>query len=80
MSRTISFNLRAELSGALSTLATCMKITRVDGTVFGFTTYDKPLVVDGVTYEPGASFNPSDIASSNNMEVDNLSVACMHLY
>ena len=74
MTKSISFNLKAEMTGALSTLATCMRVERTDGQVFGFTTYDKVLSIDGVDYEPAASFNPSDVKSGNNMEVDNLTV------
>ena len=74
MSKAISIQLVAEMTGKVMKLATCMKITRTDNTVYGFTTYDKELVIDGVYYEPAASFNPSDIASSNTMDVDNLNV------
>ncbi len=74
MTKAISFNLKAEMAGALSRLATCMKITRTDGQVFGFTTFNKPLTVDGVTYEPASSFSPTNVASGNSMDVDNLSV------
>ncbi len=74
MTKSISFALKAEMPGALSRLATCMKITRTDGTVYGFTSYDKPLLIDGITYEPAASFTPTDIESGSNMDVDNLNV------
>lgn len=74
MTKSISFNLKAEMSGALSTLATCMRVERSDGRVYGFTTYDKILTIDGLDYEPAASFTPSDVKSNNNMEVDNLTV------
>lgn len=74
MTKAISTNLKAEMTGALSRLATCMKLTRTDGNVYGFTTHDVPLVIDGVRYEPAASFNPSDIASANNLDTDNLTV------
>ena len=74
MTKSISFNLKAEMTGTLSTLATCMRIERTDGRVYGFTTHDKILSIDGLDYEPAASFNPSDIKSGNNMEVDNLTV------
>lgn len=74
MTKSISVNLKAEMTGALSKLATCMKITRTDGTVYGFTAHDKPLTIDGVTYEPAASFTPSDIESGSNLDADNLNV------
>lgn len=74
MTKSISVNLKAEMAGALSKLATCMKITRTDGTVYGFTGFDKPLTIDGVTYEPAASFTPTDIESGSNLDADNLNV------
>lgn len=74
MTKAISFNLKAEMAGALSKLATCMRVERTDGNVYGFTTYDKKLTIDGLDYEPAATFNPTDVASANNMDVDNLSV------
>lgn len=74
MTKSISTNLKAELTGALSKIATCMWLQRQDGNVYGFTTHDQTLTIDGVDYEPAASFNPTDIASANNLDTDNLSV------
>lgn len=53
-----------------TTLASCIRITRRDATVIGYTSLDRPLVVDGVSYEPGCLL--SSIASSAGMNVDNL--------
>ena len=74
MSKTISIALKAEMSGALSRLATCMKITRTDGNVYCFTTHDAPLLIDGLRYAPAASFNPTDIASASNLDTDNVTI------
>ena len=74
MTKSISFNLKAELTGALSKIATCMWLQRQDGNVYGFTTHDQTLTIDGVDYEPAASFNPTDIVSANNLDTDNLTV------
>ena len=62
------------MAGQLAKLATCMLLTRADGNTYGFTTYDQPLTIGGIVYEPAASFNPTDIASANNMDIDNLTV------
>lgn len=72
--KSISINLKAEMTGELMHLATCMRLARTDGQVYGFTTHDKPLVIGGTTYEPAASFNPTDIASASNMDTDNMSI------
>lgn len=74
MTKIVSTNLRAEMTGALQKLATCMLITRSDGAVYGFTTHDKPLTVSGVVYEAAASFSATDVASNSNLDVDNLTV------
>lgn len=74
MTKSISVNLKAEMTGALSKLATCMRLERSDGNVYGFTTHDVPLTIDGVLYEPAASFNPSNIVSANNLDTDNLTI------
>lgn len=74
MTKSISVNLKAEMTGALSKLATCMRLERTDGNVYGFTTHDAPLTIDGVLYESAASFKPSDIASANNLDTDNLTI------
>lgn len=74
MTKSISVNLKAEMTGALSKLATCMRLERLDGNVYGFTTHDVPLTINGVRYEPAASFNPSNIVSANNLDTDNLTI------
>lgn len=74
MTANVSLELKAEMTGALQRLATCMLIERTDGNVYGFTTHDEPITYGGFTYEPAASFNPTDIAGNNNLDVDNLTV------
>ena len=46
--KTVSAGLEAHLALEATTLATCWKVTRTDGTVYGFTSHDKDLVVSGV--------------------------------
>ncbi|WP_439580802.1 baseplate hub domain-containing protein, partial [Elioraea sp.] len=48
--KSVSSALAAHLAGALTTLATCWRVARRDGTLFGFTDHDRDLVVDGLTY------------------------------
>ena len=38
---------------------------------YGFTTHDRPLTIDGVLYEPAASFVSKDIAANLNLDTDN---------
>jgi len=72
--KSYSVQLSSALQKSLTKLATCMLITRTDNASFGFTTYDKLLSIGGVDYLPAASFNPTDIASTNNLDTDNLTV------
>lgn len=72
--KTIPILLQTELDRSSARLARCMRIQRVDGNVYGFTTNRKTLYIDGEAYFPAASFNGSDIASGSNLDVDDLQV------
>lgn len=58
MALNIDEDFRLQLERPYKTLAWCWKITRSDSTVLRFTSYDRPLTIDGV-YEPGTGFEPS---------------------
>lgn len=53
-----------------TTLCTCIKLTNSRGVTLGFTSLDRSIVVDSLTYEPG--FDPSALVSSVGLAVDNL--------
>ena len=72
--KTISADLLWELSRSAPRIATCMLITRTDSQSFGFTTNTKTLTIGGITYWPGSSFKPTDVASANNLDTDNVTV------
>ena len=72
--KTLSAAFLEHIEGARTSLVTCLLMVRVDGLVFGFHTYDEPLTYNGVVYEPAASFDPTDIAVANQMDVDNLTI------
>lgn len=67
--------LAAHLAGGATTLAWCWKLTRADGTVFGFTDHDRDLAFGGTIYEAAGGFTASALESSNGLHVDNLDVA-----
>jgi hypothetical protein len=50
--RTLDIGLAAHLASGATTLATCWKITRMDGVVLGFTDHDQPLAFAGTDYLP----------------------------
>src|SRR5690625_665860 len=51
----------------VTTLATCWRIARRDGGVLGFTTHDRPLEHEGLTYRPAVSFQPTEVSSSSDL-------------
>lgn len=75
--KTLTAGLAAHLAGETTTLATCWKLTRRDGTTLGFTSHDRDLTFESVTYKAASGFTPSMIASSGNLAVDNLDVEGM---
>ena len=75
MPRSISTALQAHLQGDLTTLATCVKLIRRDGTIFGFTSADQDLSIDGLTYKAVNGLGSSAIQSNTGTGVDNLEVA-----
>lgn len=74
MSKNISSALKAHLQSGVTTIATCWKLTRQDGVVMGFTSHDKPITYNGVTYEQASGFTPSAIDESVGLKVDNLEI------
>ncbi len=72
--KTISAGLAAHIAGEVMTLATCLKLKRRDGTIFGFTDHDAAIVFDSITYQPTSGFTPSAVASSASLAVDNVEV------
>ena len=72
--KSISDELKTHLAQEVTTLATCWKVTRRDGTVMGFTDYDAELIVDTVTYQATTGFTPTAVESSAALNVDNLDI------
>lgn len=72
--KTIPILVQAELERSTARLAICMRIVRRDASIFCFTTNTKTLIIDGESYIPAASFNPSDVVSGSNLDTDDLQV------
>jgi uncharacterized phage protein (TIGR02218 family) len=72
--RTISAGLEAHIAGEVTTLATLWKVTRVDGTVYGFTDHDQDLTLSGVTYQSETGYTKSAVRASLGLAVDNMEV------
>jgi len=66
--------MQANLEGRATTHCRLWRVERLDGAVFGFTDHDRPLTVDGLTYEAASGFTATSIETSLGLAVDNLEV------
>lgn len=73
--RDIGANLLAHFQGEVSTLALLWKLTRVDGTVMGFTDHSRNVVYNGLTYEAATGFTATSLSEKADFSVDNLEIA-----
>jgi len=69
--RTIPALLLDHIQQPVTTLTRLLKLTLRDGRVFGLTTLDRDIDYLGVTYKAVNGFNPSNIATSAGLSVDN---------
>ncbi len=79
MAKAVSAGLATHLAAASTTLATCWKVTRTDGTVLAFTDHDRELTLDAdglgtVVYRPSSSFLRSAIETGEKLAVDHLDI------
>lgn len=75
--KTVSTALSSHLSGEVTTLATCWKLTLRDGSVLGFTSHDTDLEIDSVTYRAATGFSPGEISQLATLENDTLALEGM---
>ena len=66
--------LANHLAGAVTTLATCWRITRVDGVEFFFTDHDRDLLFEGNVYKASSGYSRTAIANDSSLSVDNLDI------
>lgn len=72
--KTITPALASHLQETTTTLCTCWRIERTDGTVLGFTDHDQDLIVDGETFIASAGYFRSAIANSATTAADTMDV------
>lgn len=77
MSKTISVELKAHLASEVTTIATCLKLVRLDGAEYFFTDHDTDLTIDGDTYEATDGMIPTSISQSNGLSVDNMEIVAL---
>lgn len=70
MTVTISAALKAHYQKPQAARRMICRFTQKDSTVIGFTDFDLPLVVGGVTYNP--AYSRSDVSGAADLSVDNL--------
>ena len=69
--RNLSPEFKEHLSGSATTLCWLWKLTRGDGFILGFTDHDRPLTLEGVTYESRSSLIPSETDHRLGFAADN---------
>lgn len=74
MPRDISPTLQSHLEGEVLTLAVCVRIERLDGTIMGFTGHDRDLDIDGLTYEAGSAVLMSALRNQIGRGTDNVEI------
>jgi uncharacterized phage protein (TIGR02218 family) len=73
--KTLASGLNTTINAEVQTLAMCYKATLADGTIRGFTTHDRDLVIDGITYVAATGFDPTQIRAMASMGVDGLDLS-----
>lgn len=59
----------------VTTIAFCWRVERRDGVALGFTTHDRDLAIDGLTYRAAPGMLPSAITLTDGFEPDTLDVS-----
>lgn len=73
--KSISAGLAAHIAQEQTTLSTCLRFGRAsDFQQFYFTSHDQDIVFAGQTYLTASGYNASDVASSSDLNTDNLEV------
>jgi len=62
------------LAGETTSLATCWRVTRTDGTEFHFTDHDGDIDFDGDTYKADTGYTRTAIQNDSSLSVDNLNL------
>ncbi len=68
--------LQAHYQQAVTTLAELWRVTQTSGAVFGWTTSDLDVTIDGVLYRASQGLTPSSAHTTNDLSVDSMDVSC----
>lgn len=72
--KVVSAAMATHLEGDVTTLATCWKLVRQDGTEFHFTDHDQDILYLGDVYVSAAGYDRSAIENDSSLAVDNLDI------
>lgn len=72
--KTFSSGLAAHLQSGCTTLCTCWRVVRTDGSVLGFTDHDRTVSFESVSCEPDTGLNASDAVAHLGLKVGGLEV------
>lgn len=73
--KTFSADFSAHLATGITTLCWCWKLTRLDGTVLGFTDHDGDIVCNGVTYLAATGLTAGEAQSEAGYAVTGMAIA-----
>jgi uncharacterized phage protein (TIGR02218 family) len=74
-----TFEMQQHLQRGATELATCWRITRNDGSLWGYTSHDVSLNVAGLVYNPQSGFSTSAVETKEGLSVDNLELDALVL-
>lgn len=77
--KVVPIALQTQLKSPGTNLATCWRIQRNDGTLWGYTAHDQALNIGGLNYQPHSGFHPSAIDTKEGLSVDNMEVDALVL-
>lgn len=73
--RVLPAGMQDHLDSGATTLCHCWRVITTRGDAFGFTSHDRDLTFDGLTFEAEAGFSASDMETTLGLAVDNLEAA-----
>ena len=76
--KSLASGLAAHYASGGTTLAYCLRLQRLDGAVYRFTSSDQDLVVDGFTYQSGPGLDISDLVAAVGLAPDNLELRILY--
>ena len=72
MSRSLPGGFVSSLATGVLEFSTLVKLTRVDGVIFGFTNSDAPITYSGLTYDPTDGMAATAVSTAIGTGVDNM--------